>query len=178
MDVRELVKGINLGAKDKRLGIGQTCIGIGPFNWVFRHSFPPCSGLYWFYFDQPVTISTGQVLKAKDVVYIGMTDASIAARLGQHMRVSRSGIAGDTHPWGAGEGWEFANGTLFTNLEQRPRHKTEELSELVRTGQLWVGWFCLTATTDDPNALKSLESEMIAKAKQEDGANPLFNINP
>jgi hypothetical protein len=174
MDVRELVKEINIRAKAKGLGIGQSCIGIGPYNWIFRHHFPHAPGLYWFYVDQPIELSTGTVLTAKEVVYIGMTNGRIADRLGQHMRISLAGEPDSGHPWAAGEGWEFANGTLFTNHEKH-RHRTQESADLIRTGQLWVGWFCLNA--DDSKALYSLESDMIAQTKAKDGKKPFFNIN-
>lgn len=174
MDVRELVRTIHLRAQEKGFAVVQSCIGIGPFNWIFRHDFPSLPGIYWFYVDQQIKLSNGLVLKAKEVVYIGMTGRSIKVRLGEHMIVSRYGQGAD--PWGAGEGWEFAGGTLFKNHELH-KHRTQESADLVRTGQLWVGWFCLTAPTDDPNALASLESEIIAQVKLDDGAKPFFNIN-
>jgi len=177
MDVRELVKEIDVQAKARGLRKDKDliCIGIGPYNWIFRHEFPSVPGLYWFYVDQPIEISTETVLKAKEVVYIGMTNDSIKGRLGQHMVASRTGEPDSGHPSGAGDGYEFATGKLFTNHEQH-RHRTQASADLIRTGQLWVGWFCLE--TDDPNALRSLESDMLAQAKEKDAKMPFFNINP
>jgi len=175
MDVRELVKEIDVQAEARGLRKVSIRIGIGPFNWIFRHEFPPVPGLYWFYVDQPIEISTETVLKAKDVVYIGMTDKSIAKRFGKHMGRSRTGGPDPGHPSGVGDGYEFPNGTLFKHHEQH-RHRTQASADLIRTGQLWVGWFCLK--TDDPNALRSLESDMLAQAKEKDAKMPFFNINP